>query len=113
MPQMPGPGVQVASTQPGAGVQEAAQAAQQAQQTQAQPQPQPAPDWHDKLAKGGFGELTSIIQDPNASDEVKSEAKDRLFNLMNDQRLETKAKDRKSTRLNSSHSQQSRMPSSA
>lgn len=76
----PGPGVQVASTQPGAGVAET----QQPQQTQ-------APDWHSKLLTNNVNSLSAILADPNTPEDVKSEAQDRIYNLMTDAKLSAQA----------------------
>lgn len=82
----PGPGVQVASTQPGAGVQEAANAQQATQQM-----PSETPDWHDKLTKGSFNDLSGILANPNTPEDVKNEVQDRMYNMLNDKRMEQKA----------------------
>lgn len=78
----PGPAVQVAGTQPGAGIAEAAKA---------QPMPSETPDWHDKLVTGNFNSLSQIVANPNTPEDVKNEAQDRLYNILNDQRLEAQA----------------------
>ena len=89
VPQMqlpqPGPGVQVAGAQPNAGL------AQVAQQQQAQPMPSQTPDWHDKLVTNNVNSLSAILADPNTPEDVKSEAQDRIYNLLTDARLSQKA----------------------
>lgn len=82
-PQLPqfGPGVQVASTEPGAGVAEAAQAAQ----------PAPSP-WAAKL-EAGKNDLSVLgqILASDAPEDIKSEAQDRLFNMKLDREQQKKA----------------------
>lgn len=78
-----GPGVQVAGTQPGAGL-------QQTQPAQ-QPMPSQTPDWHDKLVNADFNGLSSLLTDPSIPKDVKNEAQDRMYNMLNDRRLEATA----------------------
>jgi len=83
-----GPGVQVASTQPSAGVKEASNLAQAAQ---TQTMPSETPEWHDKLVGGDFNSLSAILANPNTPEDVKSEVQDRMYNMLNDKRMEAKA----------------------
>ena len=52
-----------------------------------------APDWHNQLTQSAndFNGLATMIAQPNIPDDVKDEAKDRLWNLMQDEKLKTAA----------------------
>jgi len=57
------------------------------------PQPNQVPEWHAQLADkaNDFNGLTTLIAQPGTPDDVKSEAKDRLWNLMQDEKLKAEA----------------------
>ena len=64
--------------------------------TQAQPAAAPestAPDWHKQLTQNAndFNGLTTMIAQPGLPDDVRDEAKDRLFNLMQDEKMKSRA----------------------
>ena len=87
----PGPGVQVAGpTQLPPQPQVQAQAQPQTQQV-TQPMPSQTPEWHDKLVGGDFNSLSSILANPNTPEDVKSEVQDRMYNILNDKRMEAQA----------------------
>ena len=87
----PGPGVQVA-TAPGGAMPVTTPA------TAPQPAQPPAsvattPDWHNQLVQNtdNFTGLTALLAQPGTPDDVKDEAKDRLFNLMKVEQIKNNA----------------------
>jgi len=78
----PGPGIQVASTEPAAGVVEAAQAAQQP----------PSSPWAGKLeaGKNDLTQLGSLLANPDVPEDIKLEAQDRLLNMKLDREQQKK-----------------------
>jgi hypothetical protein len=60
-------------------------------QATTQPMPSQTPEWHDKLVGGDFNSLSAILANPNTPEDVKSEVQDRMYNILNDKRMEAKA----------------------
>lgn len=77
--------------QPGPGVQVAGPTQLPPAQQTTQPMPSETPEWHNQLVGNDFKGLSQIVANPNTPEDVKMEAQDRLYNILNDQRLEAKA----------------------